>query len=216
MFEELQDAIIKGDEEKAMNLSKKFLDEGVEPQKVLKEGLVAGMDVVGARFKAYEMWLPEVILSAKAMKNSTELIKPYLEKSGGTSIQNKIVIATVEGDVHDIGKNLVAMMLGTAGFELMDLGVNCRVSSIMEYIKKENPDIVALSSLLTTSMLALRPTISAIRASGSKSKIIVGGSPITRTFSEESGADGFAPDALRAINLVKNLLEVNENDAQIN
>jgi 5-methyltetrahydrofolate--homocysteine methyltransferase len=206
MFEEIKQAIISGNEAQAVKLTQAALDRNTEPQKVLKEGLVAGMDVVGARFKAYEMWLPEVILAAKAMKAATALLKPYLEKSGGSMKLGKIVIATVEGDVHDIGKNLVSMMLESAGFDMVDLGVNAKVSAIAEAAVTQQADLVGLSALLTTTMLAMKPAVKAIRAASAKVKVMVGGSPITQEWAKEAGADGFAPDALRAINLAKGLL----------
>jgi 5-methyltetrahydrofolate--homocysteine methyltransferase len=206
MFEELKASIISGDEQKATSLTREFMDKGTEPQKVLKEGLVAGMDVVGERFKAYEMWLPEVILSAKAMKAATELMKPYWEQAGGGESLGKIVIATVEGDVHDIGKNLVSMMLEAAGFSMNDLGVNAKIQEIVDAANKDNADIVGLSALLTQTMLAMKPAIKAIRGSGGKAKVIVGGSPITQEYANEVESDGFAPDALRAINLCKKLV----------
>ena len=206
MFEEIKQAIITGNEAQAVKLTQALLDRNTEPQKVLSQGLVAGMDVVGARFKAYEMWLPEVILAAKAMKAATALLKPYLEKSGGSMRLGKIVIATVEGDVHDIGKNLVSMMLESAGFDMVDLGVNAKVSAIAEAAVKQEADLVGLSALLTTTMLAMKPAVKAIRGASSKVKVMVGGSPITQEWAKEAGADGFAPDALRAINLAKGLL----------
>jgi 5-methyltetrahydrofolate--homocysteine methyltransferase len=206
MFEEIKQAIISGNEAQAVKLTQALLDRNTEPQKILKEGLVAGMDVVGARFKAYEMWLPEVILAAKAMKAATALLKPYLEKSGGSMKLGKIVIATVEGDVHDIGKNLVSMMLESAGFDMVDLGVNAKVSAIAEAAVKQQADLVGLSALLTTTMLAMKPAVKAIRGASAKVKVMVGGSPITQEWAKEAGADGFAPDALRAINLAKGLL----------
>jgi 5-methyltetrahydrofolate--homocysteine methyltransferase len=206
MFEEIQQAVITGNEEQAVKKTQALLDQGADPQKVLKEGLVAGMDVVGARFKAYEMWLPEVILAAKAMKAATALLKPYLEKSGGSLRLGRIVIATVEGDVHDIGKNLVSMMLESAGFEMIDLGVNAKVSAIAEAAVQKRAELVGLSALLTTTMLAMKPAVKAIRAASPQVKVMVGGSPITQEWAREAGADGFAPDALRAINLAKGLL----------
>ena len=206
MFEEIKQSVISGDEQQAARLTQHLLDQGTDPNKVLKEGLVAGMDVVGERFKAYEMWLPEVIMAAKAMKSASALLKPYLEKSGGAAKLGKIVIATVEGDVHDIGKNLVSMMLDSAGFDMADLGVNAKVSAIAEAAVKEEADIVGLSALLTTTMLAMKPAITAIRKASGRAKVMVGGSPITQEFAAEAGADGFAPDALRAINLAKKLV----------
>jgi 5-methyltetrahydrofolate--homocysteine methyltransferase len=208
MFEEIQQAVITGNEEQAVKKTQALLDQGADPQKVLKEGLVAGMDVVGARFKAYEMWLPEVILAAKAMKAATALLKPYLEKSGGSLRLGRIVIATVEGDVHDIGKNLVSMMLESAGFEMIDLGVNAKVSAIAEAAVQKQAELVGLSALLTTTMLAMKPAVKAIRAASPQVKVMVGGSPITQEWAREAGADGFAPDALRAINLAKTLMNI--------
>jgi 5-methyltetrahydrofolate--homocysteine methyltransferase len=208
MFEEIQQAVITGNEEQAVKKTQAALDQGTDPQQVLKQGLVAGMDVVGARFKAYEMWLPEVILAAKAMKAATALLKPYLESSGGSMKLGRIVIATVEGDVHDIGKNLVSMMLESAGFEMVDLGVNVKVAAIAETAVQKKADIVGLSALLTTTMLAMKPAVKAIRAASPQVKVMVGGSPITQEWAREAGADGFAPDALRAINLAKTLLNI--------
>lgn len=208
MYEELKALIISGEEAKAVNLTRQFLEQGIDPQEVLQNGLVAGMDVVGERFKAYEMWLPEVIMAARAMKTATELLKPYLEKSGGGRKLGKVVMATVEGDVHDIGKNLVSMMLESANFEVVDLGVDVKVSDIAEAAAREKADIVGLSALLTTSMLAMEPTIAAIRKASCKAMVMVGGAPITQEYAAKVGADGFAPDALRAINLAKRLLGI--------
>ena len=206
MLEELKDLIIAGDQEKATGLVTKMLNDGTGPQKILKEGLVPGMDVVGEKFRSYEMWLPEVILSAKAMKASSELLKPYWDKNGGGAALGKIVIATVEGDVHDIGKNLVSMMLEAAGFEMTDLGVNAKIQEVVDAANRVDADLVGLSALLTTTMLAMKPAIKAIRGSGSKAKIMVGGSPITQEYAAEVESDGFAPDTLRAITVAKKLV----------
>jgi len=206
MFDELKQAIVSGQESNATRIVNAMLSDGTDPQKVLREGLVAGMNIVGERFKKYEMWLPEVILAAKAMKASTELLKPYLEKIGAGMKLGKIVIATVEGDVHDIGKNLVTMMLDAAGFDMVDLGVNVKIPAIAEAAAREKADAVGLSALLTTTMLAMKPAIQAIRRSNAGVKVMVGGAPITQTYATEVGADGFAPDALRAISVAKKLL----------
>jgi 5-methyltetrahydrofolate--homocysteine methyltransferase len=204
MFDELKDSIISGDEEKAKGLTGKFLDEGIKPKEILNGGLVAGMDVVGQRFRAYEMYLPEVIMSATAMKNAMELLKPHLSKTEESSM-GSIVMATIEGDVHDIGKNLVSMMLEGAGFSVVDLGVDVSVEKIIAAAEKEAADVIGISSLLTTTMLAMEPAIKMIREKNSRVKIMVGGSPITKEYADKVGADGFAPDALRAINLAKQL-----------
>jgi 5-methyltetrahydrofolate--homocysteine methyltransferase len=204
MFDELKDSIISGDEEKAKGLTGKFLDEGIKPKEILNGGLVAGMDVVGQRFRAYEMYLPEVIMSATAMKGAMELLKPHLSKTDEPSMGN-IVMATIEGDVNDIGKNLVSMMLEGAGFNVVDLGVDVSVEKIIAAAEKEAADVIGISSLLTTTMLAMDPAIKMIREKNRKVKIMVGGSPITKEYADKVGADGFAPDALRAINLAKQL-----------
>jgi 5-methyltetrahydrofolate--homocysteine methyltransferase len=205
MYEELVQSIITGDEKRAESLIYKLLGEGEKPEELLKNGLIASMDVVGQRFKAYEMYLPEVIMSATAMKAAMELLKPLLSKSEGADM-GKVIMATIEGDVHDIGKNLVSMMLEGAGFTVVDLGVDVRVEKIIEVSKRERADIIGLSALLTTTMMALEPSIKMIREK-LKAKIMVGGAPLTQEFADKIGADGFAPDALRAINLAKKLVE---------
>ncbi len=204
MFDELKDSIISGDEDKAKKLTGNFLNEGIKPKEILNSGLVAGMDVVGQRFRAYEMYLPEVIMSATAMKSAMELLKPHLSKSEESSMGN-IIMATIEGDVHDIGKNLVSMMLEGAGFNVVDLGVDVPVERIIDAAEKEAANVIGISALLTTTMLAMEPAIKMIRKKNSRVKIMVGGSPITKEYADKVGADGFAPDALRAINLAKQL-----------
>ena len=192
---------------KALSLTNKYLKEGKKPDEILKEGLLPGMNVVGARFKAYDMYLPEVIMSANAMKKAMEVLKPLLLESKAASM-GKILIATVEGDMHDIGKNLVSMMLEGAGFEMVDLGVDVPIMKIADEAVKNKVDIVAISALLTTTMLAMEPAIKEIKKRDDKIKVMVGGAPITIEFAEKVGADGFAPDALRAIDLAKNLFDI--------
>lgn len=204
MLEELKSAIIEGDEDLATELIKTLLDNGEKPGNILNKGLLKGMDVVGQRFKTYEMYLPEVIMSATAMKAAMDLLKPHISKADIVTM-GKIVMATIEGDVHDIGKNLVSMMLEGAGFEIIDLGVDVSVKRIIESFCDESADIIGISALLTTTMLALERAIQLIRESTAGAKVIVGGAPLTHEYAEKIGADGFAPDALRAINLSKNL-----------
>ena len=204
MFDELPESIIRGDEEEAKSLTQKYLDDGKEPGDILKNGLIAGMDVVGQRFKVYEMYLPEVIMSATAMKSAMELLKPLLLKIE-RSAAGKVIMATIEGDVHDIGKNLVTMMLEGAGYNIIDLGVDVQIEKIIETAEREKADVIGLSALLTTTMLALEPSIELIRKKIVGVKVMVGGSPLTQEFAEKIGADGFAPDALRAVNLTRRL-----------
>jgi len=206
MYDELKNSIISGDVAKAKNLTQKFLDEGKNPEDILNSGLIAGMDVVGQRFKVYAMYLPEIILSANAMKTAMDLLKPHLSQSEELSM-GSVIIATIEGDVHDIGKNLVSMMLEGAGFNVIDLGVDVQVERIIETAEKEKVNLIGLSALLTTTMLALEPSIKMIKEKiGANMKVMVGGSPLTQEFADKIGADGFAPDALRAINLAKSLV----------
>ena len=209
MFEELQDAVIKGDDEQGLNLTNSYLKEGSKPEDIIKEGLVAGMNVVGKRFKAYEMYLPEVIMSANAMKKSMEVLKPLISESNVASM-GKIVIATIEGDLHDIGKNLVSMMLEGAGFEIIDLGVDVPIGKIADSAVENGAKLVGISALLTTTMLAMEPAIKEIKKRDNSINVMVGGAPLTIDFSEKIGADGFAPDALRAIDLSKKLLGIKE------
>ena len=204
MFDELPESIIRGDEEEVKSLTQKYLDDGKEPEDILKKGLIAGMDVVGQRFKVYEMYLPEVIMSATAMKSAMELLKPLLLKTE-RSAAGMVIMATIEGDVHDIGKNLVTMMLEGAGYNIIDLGVDVQIEKIIETAEKEKADVIGLSALLTTTMIALEPSIEMIRKKISGVKVMIGGSPITQEFADKIGADGFAPDAMRAVNLTRRL-----------
>jgi corrinoid protein of di/trimethylamine methyltransferase len=206
MLDELKNAIIQGDEDAVTELIEALLDKGEKPGNILNGGLLKGMDVVGQRFRAYEMYLPEVIMSATAMKAAMELLKPHISKTESVSL-GKIVMATVEGDVHDIGKNLVGMMLEGARFEIIDLGVDVSVKKIIQVLRDEKVDIIGLSALLTTTMLALERAIQLIRESAAGVKAMVGGAPLTKEFAKKIGADGFAPDALRAINLAKSLMD---------
>lgn len=205
MFDELKDTIIDGNEQKAKALTAQFLNAGENPREVLDKGLLAGMEVVGRRFKTYEMYLPEVLMSASAMKTAFNLLKPHFKKSEDIFL-GKVVMATIEGDVHDIGKNIVSMMLECCGFEVIDLGVDVPVRKIIETCTEETADLIGISALLTTTMMALEGAVSMIRGETTGVKVMVGGAPLTHEFAKKIGADGFAPDALRAINMAKDLI----------
>lgn len=183
------------------------IDEGCDPNQILNEGMIGAMDVVGERFKNNDIFVPEMLIAAKTMKKGVEVLKPHLA-SGATGALGKLIIATVAGDLHDIGKNLVAMMLESAGFEVIDLGVDVSADKIVEAVKA-NPDtkIVALSALLTTTMPALRDTVATLGTQDfrSKIKIMIGGAPITQEFADEIGADGYSEDAASAAALGKKL-----------
>lgn len=183
------------------------LDEGADPVEILNTGMIDAMSVVGEKFKNGEIFVPEMLVAGRAMKKGVEVLKPHLA-SGSTGALGKVLIATVAGDLHDIGKNLVAMMIESAGFEVIDLGVDASADKIIESWKA-NPDtrIIALSALLTTTMPALKDTVAAINASEGRDKIkvMVGGAPITQEFADEIGADGYSDDAASAASLAKKL-----------
>ncbi|NCB92031.1 MAG: cobalamin-binding protein [Clostridia bacterium] len=184
------------------------LDEGCDPVAILNEGMIDAMAIVGEKFKNNEIFVPEMLVAAKAMKKGVEVLKPHLA-SGSTGALGKLIIATVAGDLHDIGKNLVAMMIESAGFEVIDLGVDVSSDRIIECYR-ENPDtkIIALSALLTTTMPSLRDTVAAIGEQDFRKdiKIMVGGAPITQEFADEIGADGYSEDAASAAVLAKSLV----------
>ena len=184
------------------------IDAGVDPLEILNVGMIGAMEIVGEKFKNNEIYVPEMLVAARAMKKGVEVLKPHLA-SDATGALGKVIIATVAGDLHDIGKNLVAMMIESAGFEVIDLGVDVPVDKILECYK-ENPDtkIIALSALLTTTMPSLRDTVAAINGQDFRQnvKIMVGGAPITQEFADEIGADGYSEDAASAATLAKSLV----------
>jgi 5-methyltetrahydrofolate--homocysteine methyltransferase len=203
---ELSVAIINGDMEEARKLTQALLDQGLPAGKIVSEGLIPGMNEVGRLFKACEYYVPEVLISARAMKSSMELVRPLL--SGADSAKmGKIVIGTVQGDLHDIGKNLVAMMLEGAGFEVVDLATDVSPAKFVEAVKQHKPKVVAMSALLTTTMTAMKSTIEALKEAGVRTdiKVMVGGAPVTERFAHEIGADGYAPEAATATDVAKNL-----------
>jgi len=209
-YQDLADSIIKGDNVKSKEIAQKLLDGGVSAVEILNDGLMPGMDVVGIKFKANEMYIPEVLIAARAMHAAMEVIKPLLSKSD-TNTKGKVIIGTVQGDLHDIGKNLVGMMLEGAGFTVIDLGVDVPPQKFVEELKKNNARLLALSALLTTTMTAMESVIEAVRASDGKSiKVMVGGAPLTQEYAYSIGADGYAPDASSAVDLAKKLSDWSE------
>jgi 5-methyltetrahydrofolate--homocysteine methyltransferase len=201
----LADAVIKGDQATAVEVTKAALSEGMAAKSVLDEGLIAGMDVVGAAFKKNEVYIPEVLIAARAMKMAMEVLEPELAKAGVEPI-GKLVIGTVQGDLHDIGKNLVAMMLKGAGFEVIDLGVDVPPEKFIEGVKSSNAHVIGMSALLTTTMPGMEKTIKALQEAGVTAKVMVGGAPVTESFAEKIGAQGFAPDAASAVDTAKALV----------
>jgi len=207
ILEEIASEVVKGDSDSVERLTTKALSQGVSAEEVLNKGLVEGMDVVSKRFKNNECFIPEVLISAKAMKSGMETLKPLLAKAN-VKPQGKVIIGTVKGDLHDIGKNIVSMLLQGAGFDVVDLGADVGKEKFLEYAKKENPDILGMSALLTTTMIYMKEVLETIRnASLEKEiKIIIGGAPLTQSYADAIKADGYAPDAASAVDLSKSLL----------
>jgi len=199
-------ALSQGKMDEAKRLTQEALDSGKPPESILKEGLIAAMDRIGVKFKNGEIYIPEVLIAARAMHAGMAILKPILSKSTGT-MAGKVIIGTVKGDLHDIGKNLVVMMLEGGGFEVVDLGVDVPVEKFIEAIRTHQPQVVGMSALLTTTMREMKNTIQAIEGAGLKKqvKMIVGGAPLTEKFAKEIGADGYAPDAASAVDLMKSL-----------
>jgi 5-methyltetrahydrofolate--homocysteine methyltransferase len=197
----------QGKMDEMKKLTQEALDADESAETILKEGLIPGMDRVGVKFKNCEIYIPEVLIAARAMHAAMAILKPILSKSTST-LAAKIIIGTVKGDLHDIGKNLVIMMLEGGGFEVVDLGVDIPVAKFVEAIKQHEPQVVGMSALLTTTMREMKNTIQAIEGAGLRKQVraIIGGAPVTEKFAKEIGADGFAPDAASAVDLVKSLL----------
>ncbi len=205
IFEEMAESIIGGKAPKVEELANTALEQGEKPADILSKGLIAGMEVIGRRFKNNEVYVPEVLIAARAMKAGMAILKPKLIESG-VKAQAKCIIGTVKGDLHDIGKNLVSMMYEGAGFDVVDIGVDCSPEKFVEAIKENEPDMVAMSALLTTTMVNMKEVLNAIKASDMKVKTIIGGAPVTQNFADEVGADGYAPDAASAVDVTKTLL----------
>jgi len=201
----LAEAVIKGDQNTAADLTKEALGEGIGAKNVLEDGLIAGMGVVGARFKKNEVYIPEVLISARAMKSAMEILEPELSKAGVQPI-GKFMIGTVAGDLHDIGKNLVAMMLKGAGFQVTDIGIDVPAEKFIEQVKANQPQLVGMSALLTTTMPAMENTLKAMKTAGIQAKIMVGGAPVTQDYADRIGADGYASDAASAVDVAKALM----------
>jgi len=208
-YEELATALISGKAPVVRELTEKALAGGEKPRDVLNKGLVAGMGVVGEKFKNNEFYVPEVLIAARAMKFGMEVLRPKLAETGVEPVA-RVAIGTVRGDLHDIGKNLVVMMMEGAGFEIVDLGVDVKPEQFVQTVKERDARLVCLSALLTTTMPAMKDTIEALREAGLRNgvTVMVGGAPVTQNYADEIGADGYAPDAASAVDRAKELLKV--------
>ena len=201
----LAEALIAGDRNKVVELTNQALEEGMSPKDILEKGLIAGMDVVGKRFKANEIYVPEVLIAARAMHAAMDIMKPKLAEAGIKPV-GKVVLGTVKGDLHDIGKNLVGMMLTGGGFMVVDAGIDVSPEKFVETCKAEGAELCAISALLTTTMPQMAEVIKAAKAAGIEVKTMIGGAPITQNYADEIGADGYAPDAASAVDLAKKLV----------
>jgi 5-methyltetrahydrofolate--homocysteine methyltransferase len=208
VLKEMSACLEKGDATCVRSLTEKALANTIAPEQILNNGLVAGMDVIGDKFKNNEIFIPEVLIAARAMKAGMEIIRPLLAESNVES-RGKVIIGTVKGDLHDIGKNIVSMMLEGAGFDVVNLGTDMTVEKIAEAMGKDKPNVLGMSALLTTTMVYMKEVIESLKRAGTRDqvKVIIGGAPITQAYADEIQADGYAPDAASAVDLVKDLLQ---------
>jgi len=207
-YQELADAILRGDNIKSKEVTQDLVDKKIPAGEILSEGLIAGMSVVGVKFKANEMYIPEVLIAARAMHAAMDILKPLLAETG-VPTKGIAIIGTVQGDLHDIGKNLVAMMMEGAGFSVVDIGVDISAEKFVEAAKENKADIVGLSALLTTTMPSMKEIIDALRKDPATKdvKVIIGGAPLTQEYADSIGADGYAADASSAVDISEELLK---------
>ncbi|MDO4542156.1 MAG: corrinoid protein [Bacillota bacterium] len=208
-LQDLSKAVIAGKNKKVQRLVNELLEEKVAPLDIINSGLIGGMVEVGVRFKANQMFVPEVLMSAQAMEAGTEIVKPLMNAEDVQSI-GTVLLGTVKGDLHDIGKNLVGMMLESVGFTVINAGIDVAPEVFVDGVKEHKPDVIAMSALLTTTMLHMKDTIELLKEEGLREnvKVIIGGAPVSQDFADEIFADGFAPDAVSATDLCKKLLGV--------
>lgn len=206
IIQELYQTILDGDNTAAPQKVQAALDKGIDPSVILNEGMVAAMGEVGRLFEEGEYFVPEMLISARAMQAGLGVLRPHLV-SANIKAAGRVVAGTVKGDLHDIGKNLVCMMLEGAGFDIKDLGTDVSPAKFVEAVQSDHFDIIALSALLTTTMPNMKATVEALQAAGIRDqvKVIIGGAPVTETYAKQIGADGYAPDASRAVSLAKSL-----------
>jgi 5-methyltetrahydrofolate--homocysteine methyltransferase len=203
----LHDAVLNGDVKTAKSVTEQAIQDGIEPLKLIQDYMMPAMGEVGRRFECSEYFVPELLLSARAMKGALEMLRPLLVM-GGAQPTGHVVVGTVKGDLHDIGKNLVAAMLEGSGFEVMDVGVNVTPEQFVAAVKLKKPQILALSALLTTTMVAMKETIEALTKAGLRDqvKVLVGGAPVTQRFADEIGADGYGESAAGVSSLAKRVM----------
>ena len=203
-LKELYDAVVRGDAKTTQAITQQALAEGIDPLKLVNECMIPAMDEVGRRFECNEYFVPELLISARAMKGALELVRPILTARGDEPL-GRVAIGTVKGDLHDIGKNLVGSLLEGGGFEVIDLGVNVTPEKFIATINEKKANIIAMSALLTTTMPSMKTTIDALKQAGvrEKVKVLIGGAPITQKYADEIGADGYSENAVGAVALAK-------------
>jgi len=209
LFEEMAQSVIDGEPEIAVELAKRALAEGLDPLEALNQGYIAGVNYVGKQFACGEMYLPELVGAGEAMKNALAVLEPEMTRRGSArTILGKVVIGTVEGDIHDIGKSLVGTMLSSSGFQVYDLGVDVPIKTFVDKAREVDADIVGLSALLTTTMVKQKTIVKALQDAGlrPKVKVIIGGAPVTRGWAEEIGAEGYSEDAVGAVAVAKRIM----------
>ena len=206
-LQELANLVITGKAQQTKDAVQAALDDGTPVEDILNVGLIAGMNVVGVKFKANEFYVPEVLIAARAMSWGMEILEPKLAEAGVKPIAS-IAVGTVKGDLHDIGKNLVGMMLKGAGFNVVDLGIDVAPEKFVDAVKNQGCAVVGLSALLTTTMPQMKNIIEAINEAGVDAKVMIGGAPVTQNYADEIGADGYAPDAASAVDMAKQLIGI--------
>ena len=204
-LEALAEAVIKGDQNTAVEITKQAIADNMPAKEILDAGLIAAMSTVGERFSRNEIYIPEILIAARAMKSATTILEPELVKAGVKPI-GKFIVGTVAGDLHDIGKNIVGMMMKGAGFEIIDMGVDVSPQAYLEKAKATGAQLVGLSALLTTTMPSMEETIKAFKDAGLSTKIMIGGAPVTQAYADKIGADGYSADAASAVDVAKRLI----------
>ena len=209
VLEQIGENLMKGKAKDVATLVEQALSEGIDPEKILNEGLLPGMNTIGVRFKNNEVYVPEVLIAARAMKAGSEILRPRLAEAG-VEPKGTVVIGTVKGDLHDIGKNLLGMMIEGSGLKVIDIGIDAEADKFVEAAKENKAQVIGVSALLTTTMTNMKAVVDALKASdvADNTKVMIGGAPVTQAFCDEIGADGYAPDAASGAELAKSLAGV--------
>jgi 5-methyltetrahydrofolate--homocysteine methyltransferase len=207
ILQKISEELQKGNYQEVPKLVQEALNAKIPPAKILSDGLVSGMDIVGDKFRRDELFMPEVLISAKAMQAGMDILRPKLIEAGA-KLAGKVIVGTVKGDLHDIGKNLVGMLMEGAGFQVIDLGIDIPSEKFVEAVKSQKPNVIGLSALLTTTMPKMKEVVESLVEAGIRKtvKVMVGGAPVTEKFAKDIGADGYAPDAASAVEKARELI----------